>query len=104
MKSKAPLISLEQAQTLVMYLEQGEQAADAEVGDRDAPGGGVAHRDPGRVDHGGDGQFRATDGEQQAEHEEDQATDRDHRELGPPPSGGDDPCRDPQEQHGPTER
>ena len=31
MKSKAPLISLEQAQTLVMYLEQGEQAAADEL-------------------------------------------------------------------------
>ena len=31
MKSKAPLISLEQAQLLVMHLEQGEQAAADEL-------------------------------------------------------------------------
>lgn len=31
MKSKAPLISLEQAQQLVMHLEQGEQAAAEEL-------------------------------------------------------------------------
>jgi hypothetical protein len=74
------------------------------VGDEDAPGRGVADDDTARVDLGEDADLGATEGEDEADREEEQGRRGHHEQLGPAPAGPHEPADEAEREDRPAER